>query len=409
MKKNTELTRTAETTRKQVVKVIQNRVDPYYLAPAGTGTTKNALCWKWGEDNLFPHALSLLSRRSTVHRRILNDKASYIAGKGISYDPEDQRLAQIVETANGGGETLRQVIRKVAFDKMLFGNAFLEIVTDEQNSFVSLFHQDASRCRLSKDKQHILLHHDWSGAAPKEVQKIALYPTFEPAPDGTLRSVLHYKEYEPMYENYGIPTYIAGMNVSAIAYKTDRWNISRLDNSFQLSGIMMLDADVDSDSEAEHILREAEAKFAGKPGQVMFLVKGMNEGESSKFIPVSSANEGDWKDLHNQATNDIVVAHSWFRSLSGLEYSTGFSSERILHEYEIALNTLILGEQEELLDPIRNFLETQFNIAASSIQIINRPPLEPRPAYMRVWEARKADGLPFDENDAAQQLFLSQI
>ncbi|MDR0954535.1 MAG: phage portal protein [Rikenellaceae bacterium] len=393
-------------TKKQSVKIIHNRIDPYIVQGA---TAENALCWKWGEDNLFPYALSLLSRRSTVHRRIMNDKANYIAGKGISYAPEDARLAQIVEIANGSGETLRQVIRKIAFDKMLFGNAFLEIVTDQRRSFVSLFHQDASKCRLSKDKQHILLYHDWKEYAPKNPKKLPLYPVFEQAKDGTLRSIVHYKEYEPMFENYGIPTYIAGLNVSAIAYKTDKWNISRLDNSFQLSGIMMLDADVDSDSEAEYILRQAEEKFAGKPGQVMFLVKGMSEKENSKFIPVTSENEGDWKDLHAQATNDIVVAHSWFRSLSGLEYSTGFSSERILHEYEIALNTLILGQQEELLEPIRSVVENQFQIDASSVQIVNRPPREPRPGYMRVWEARKADGLPFDENDPGQMLFLSQI
>ncbi len=46
----------------------------------------------------------------------------------------------------------------------------------------------------------------------------------------------------------------------------------------------MLDADVDNDSEAETILRQAEEKFAGNPGQVMFLVKGMGENESSKFM-----------------------------------------------------------------------------------------------------------------------------
>ena len=393
--------------KKSAVKMLRNRVDPY--VNRGGASAENALYWKWGEDNLFPHALSLLSRRSTVHRRIINDKACYISGKGISYHPDEPKLAQIIETANGSGETLRQVVRKVAFDKMLFGNAFLEIITDEKRSFVSLFHQDASKCRLAKDKQHVLLHHNWREYTPKNTKKLPLYPLFEKTKDGTMRSVLHYKEYEPMFENYGIPTYIAGMNVSAIAYKTDKWNISRLDHSFQLSGIMMLDADVDSDSEAEYILRQAEEKFAGKPGQVMFLVKGMNENESSKFIPVTSANEGDWKNLHTQATNDIVVAHSWFRSLSGLEYSTGFSSERILHEYEIALNTLILGEQEELLEPVRGIIENQFQIDASSVQVINRPPRDPRPGYMKVWEARKADGLPFNENDPTQQLFLSQI
>ena len=34
--------------------------------------------WRWGDDNLLPNALSLMSRRSTTHRRIINDKADYI-------------------------------------------------------------------------------------------------------------------------------------------------------------------------------------------------------------------------------------------------------------------------------------------------------------------------------------------
>ena len=66
-------------------------------------------------------------------------------------------------------------------------------------------------------------------------------------------------------------------------------------------------------------------------------------------LRIGSANDGDWTDLHTQATSDIVVAHSWFRALSGLDYSSGFNADRILHEYEIALNTVILAEQAELM------------------------------------------------------------
>lgn len=126
-----------------------------------------------------------------------------------------------------------------------------------------------------------------------------------------------------MFSHYGVPPYIAGMNVSAIAYKTDKWNISRLDNSFQLSGVMMLDASVDSDAQAEEIVRAAKRNFAGNPGQVMFMIREGTEADTSRFIPIESANEGDWHSLHQQATSDIVVAHSWFRALSGLDYNSG--------------------------------------------------------------------------------------
>ncbi|MEG2614658.1 MAG: phage portal protein [Alistipes sp.] len=387
--------------------VRNNRTDPYLTV--GTSRVESNRFWRWGDDNLFPNALALMSRRSTTHRRIINDKADYISGKGIVCDEEQARLRTFIDRVNGKGETLRQLLNKLAFDKALFGNAFLEVVTDDKRTFLSLFHQDASRCRVARDSQHILLHHNWSAFIPAEARTLPLYPLFESQADGTLRTMIHYKDYEPMFEHYGVPPYIAGFNVSAIAYKTDRWNISRLDNSFQLSGVMMLDSAVDSEEQAREIVQTAEQKFAGNPGQVMFVIKEGSADDNSRFIPIASQNEGDWSALHDQATADIVVAHSWFRTLSGLDYAAGFSAERILHEYEVALNTVILGEQAELLEPIRRLVESILAVDAASLQIVNRPPTRSKPIYMRVWEARKADGLDYDPDDERQQMFLSEI
>jgi hypothetical protein len=253
------------------------------------------------------------------------------------------------------------------------------------------------------------LHHNWAAFRSEEARSLPLYPLFEQQEDGSLRSIIHFKEYEPMFSHYGVPKYIAGMGVSAIAYKTDCWNISRLDNSFQLSGVMMIDASADNEAEAERIVRAAEQRFAGNPGQVMFIVREGGESDNSRFIPVDASNEGDWSKLHDQATSDIVIAHSWFRSLSGLDYSAGFSAERILHEYEVALNTVILAEQQELLAPIRQLVREILGEDGSSLEIVNRPPTRSKPIYMKVWEARKADGLEYDADDERQQVFLSEI
>ena len=262
---------------------------------------------------------------------------------------------------------------------------------------------------MARDSRHVLLHHDWSAFRTSEARRLPLYPLFEEQPDGTLRTMVHYKDYEPAFEHYGVPPYIAGLNVSAIAYKTDRWNISRLDNSFQLSGVMLLDSSAASEADAERIVRLAERRFAGNPGQVMFVIREGGEEDNSRFIPIASQNEGDWQALHEQATADIVVAHSWFRTLSGLDYSSGFSAERILHEYEVALNTVILAEQAELTEPIRALAAETLGADVSSLEIVNRPPTRSKPIYMKVWEARKADGLDYDPDDPKQQAFLSEI
>ena len=92
-----------------------------------------------------------------------------------------------------------------------------------------------------------------------------------------------------------------------------------------------------------------------------------------------------------------------------MDYLSGFSSERILQEYEIALNTLILGAQQELLEPIQIIINRILDCDASSMQVINRPPTRSKPLYMKVWEARRADGLDYDTDDPEQNLFLAQI
>ncbi len=365
--------------------------------------------WRWGNDNMYPYALAQMFRRSTTHRRIVNDKADYIAGKGFNHEEGLPRLAAFLRRVNRDGETLRQVLRKLALDKVLFGNAFVEVVTDGGGTFLALFHQDASRCRLASDGRHVLLHHDWSQYDAAEARSLPLWPQTEQGTDGKLHAVIHYKDYEPMFGHYGVPSYIAGMNVSAIAYKTDCWNISRLDNSFQLSGVMLLDGGVDNERQAEELVHRAERKFAGKPGQVMFMIKDCGTGDGSRYIPIASSNEGDWKELHEQATSDIVVAHSWFRSLSGLDYASGFNAERILHEYEVALNTVILSAQEELLDPLKAVMDEVLREECGSLAVVNRPPTRSKPLYMKVWEARKADGLDYDPENELEQLFVAQI
>ncbi len=386
---------------------VANSRDPYI--------TTNSRCpesdkfWRWGDDNLLPIHLSILSRQAVTHRRIINDKADYISGKGFSYDGALPLLAAFVERANGDGESLRQVLSRVIFDKMLFANAFIEVVRDAKRTSLSIFHQDASMCRVAKDSKHILIHQDWANFKSSEAKALPIYPIFELQDDGTERSVIHYKDYEPMFTHYGVPSYIAGLNVSAIAYKTDKWNISRLDNSFQMSGVMMLDDAVSSEEEAEQIIKAAEQKFGGRPGQVLFVVKDGSESDNSRFIPLTSSSDGDWESLHTQANSDIVVAHSWFRSLSGIDYSSGFSSERILHEYEVALNTVILAEQEEMMEPLRDLLREELGVDSSTLTIINQPPTRTKPIYMKIWEARKIDGLEYDAEDPLQQMFLADV
>lgn len=380
-----------------------------FTSSSSSSKSKKCEAWPWGSNNLMPIDLADLARQSAIHRRILNDKSDYIAGNGFICHPDNDTLLKFIQKSNQNGQSLRWVVSRLALDKCTFGNAFMEVVTDQKRSFVSLYHHDASKCRLSKEGTNVILHHNWKQFKSFESTCIPLYPNFAKQKDGSYRSFIHYKDYEPMFTHYGIPKYIAAINAIDIANKTDHWNITRLTNAFQPSGVMVLDGSVDSPDEAAEIASTAEKKFAGQPGQVMFMVKNGLEGDSTKFVPINASTDGDWQLLHQQSTTDIIVAHSWFRTLSGMEYSSGFSAERVKYEYNLALGSIIKVEQQELLEPIRFILQDLYGIDSSTLEFINTPPFKDSEPYMYIWELRQMDGLPYNPNDPNEQQLLKNI
>ncbi|MFI3298300.1 MAG: phage portal protein [Rikenellaceae bacterium] len=380
-------------------------LNPIFSLNTSSYSLKNNEIWKWGKNNLLPLALLEISHNSPAHRRIVQDKANYIAGAG--YKCDDPRVEKFAMCCNSNYETLRTITHKLALDKTIFGNALLEVAYKDGK--IALWHKDITQARLLKDKTHVVINPSWSTFQPNESLTLPIYPNIEKFSDGSLRTSILLKDYEPMFDNYGLPKYIASIGAMAIAHKTEKWNITRLDNSFSLSGVMILDGSNSTDEEADQLADEALRRFKGTPGQVMFMVKNNSETDNSKFVPITTSDDGDWQNLTSQSTDNIIIAHSWFRTLSGMEYSSGFSSERVQNEYNIALSTIIKSEQQTILDALKKIIEYFTPLDASSMEIINTPPFNPRQNYMKVWEARKADGLSYDPNSKEQSIFLSQL
>ena len=284
---------------------VANRTDPYFAL--GTARVENDRFWRWGDDNLFPAALALMARRSTTHRRIINDKADYISGKGFTCDEaREPRLAAFVRRVNGGGESLRQVLNKLAFDKSLFGNAFLEIGHRRRSAtFLSLLPSG----RLALPAWPATRNTSCSTTTgrrsnPPKRGSLPLYPAIRTAGGRhACASIVHYKDYEPMFEHYGVPPYIAGFNVSAIAYKTDQLE--------HLAAGQLVPAVGRDDARLVRWTTKPKPSASygwpsrnspGNPGQVMFVIRdGGEQNDNSRFIPIASQNEGDWQALHEQA------------------------------------------------------------------------------------------------------------
>ena len=370
----------------------------------------------FGEDNLLPQQIIQLSRQVSVHMAILNSKAFFITGNSLT--SENPRLKSWLPVVNNNHEGLRDVLFKVIFDELNTGNAYIEIFTDTRKSFLFLYHIDSSSVRLSANKDEIILHPDWSqykGKNDKHRSTVPLYPYFKRVSRNLYHSALHIKQYEPRFVNYGLPTWYAGLDSVIIAGLTDVWNKSRLENQFTAQGLLIIPG-VNSDEDAEKLDAEFD-KYKGFDNEkshdiiVQYLSDlGIGQSrETAQFIEFKKNDEANWSQLHQWAHNNLLSIHNWYKSLASFfGEKTGFDTQRILNEYEIALKTTIKIKQSGYLALLKRLL-ADFGFDASDLSFTNEAPVYRINPVKFVWEIRKEDGLPYNPDDPNQQMYYAQL
>ncbi len=369
----------------------------------------------FGHDNMFPQAIAQLTRKSPTHRGIINWKNTYITGCGFSTENKDTK--DWVESCNGKDQSLQLITEYLKFDILSSGNGYLEIVFDPKTSVTNFYHRDHTTCRVSRDGKSILIYLDWQriNAAKKEdIVSIPIYPAFSDGEDGFKRSIFHLKDYEPEFSYYGVPSWVAAMDAAAIAYKTNKWNVSRLDNDFAGSGTLVIEGNI-SPKEAKDLKKDFKATYTGegKTGKVFFVVKQLGGGKT-EFIQTNKTSEGDWLSLHKQSTEDLLIAHNWFPSLSGMVSSGGLGGniQQIRTEYQIALSKVIKKQQKKILDVYKKIIANTSNLFTDDLLFVNESPVDmfdvDMNAIMKVGEARKIKGLEVDEKDATMNLYINE-
>lgn len=381
-----------------------------------TGVEENYLDYiPFGSDNLFPNALAMFARKSPNHRGVINSKVKYCLGDGIF--PEDEKNTELqtqIDSINQEGESLNHIQKKLYLDRFMTGNYYIELITDSRRSFLWLNQIDATKCRLSKDSKKIIISPDWSqdtGLGDTNRIVRAKYPDFEADTKGEFavqRSIFHGFDYEPEFTFYGLPLYIAGKDSVQIDLRTNKWNLGRLKNSFRPGATLIVP--VKDTEEGDKVAKNVKKQFTGEEnqGKTNLIVKSRaldnEKADQTQYIPHTTEDKGSWIELHKQSTGDIIVAHSWYRALSGIADNAGFDTERILNEYNTALSSVITTEQASFKQVYDKLFREVIN---QDLEIIfrNSPPLQDD-NYKYVHELRAEKGLEVDLNDPQQMLIV---
>jgi hypothetical protein len=324
----------------------------------------------FGDDNLFPQYLAELKRKSSTNRSVLAQKTIFTSGaKFVCDNPE---LKKFVEDVNADHESLREVFKKLADDYYTFGNAYMECVMYDGG--INLYHLDATKVRISKTNKEVYINSDWCRYWDNEekVTRIPIYPRV-----AHNKFVVHFKDYEPTFNFYGLPDYVAALEHIAVDFEIGKWNHTKFKNGFQPSAIVEINGDM-GEEEAKKLVKEAQKKFVGEGnnGKIMFIVKN-GDTTPANIQVIKDDQEGSWLDLQRVTDQNIITAHRWQPSLSGIVSSGKMNNtgSEIRIAYDLAMTTVIKDTSELLLNGIRRILYNELGFDPRDLKIHYEPPV----------------------------------
>ena len=324
----------------------------------------------FGTNNLFPQYLAELGRKSSTHRSVLAQKTIFTSGAKFVSNNED--ISDYIKDVNADGESLRMIFKKLASDYYTFGNAYLEGVLYDGG--MNLYHIDATTVRMSKNKKEAYIHPDWAkySTMKDDMSIIPIYPEVREN-----RFILQFKDYEPTFSFYGLPDYVAALEHIAVDYEIGKWNHTKFKNGFQPSAIVEISGDM-GEEEAKKLVHEAQQKFVGEGnnGKIMFIVKNGDTSAANVSI-IKDDQEGSWIDLQRITDQNIVTAHRWQPSLSGLVSSGKMNNtgSEIRIAYDLAMTTVIKDTSDLLLDGIKTVMYRELGFLPEDLMIHYEPPI----------------------------------
>ena len=325
-------------------------------------------------NNTYINDLAKRAKRSSTHASILSSKLSYILGDGIQIirkdlepyeDGDNPKLEEYLNSINSYDESIEEVFSRLAYDFLYSGNGYLQVIREKDR--INIFHQDSSQVRLGKavdnkiDKAFI--SSDWTeikNNKPLSDQNVIPIDVFNKNSKSQKKSIIHIKEYSPEHFYYGLPEYVSAIKWIDIEYKIPSFNLTLFENGLLPSGVLTLRGDVPEGYKSPvDYVNDIKDKFTGEDNTSKFLVQLVdNDVNDASFDPFTNINEGHFRLLQELAVQNIISAHKWHPSLSGIQTAGKLgTNQEIRSAYEIVLNTTIRHYQKKLLKPLNTILE----------------------------------------------------
>lgn len=363
---------------------------PKFTEPRGSAE------WvRYGEDNLFPIKLQDLSNRSALHNAIISSKVDNVCGDGLTYDSDiDPKTEAFINSPNPN-ETLNDILRKLAYDYILYGGCALNIIWDwEAKTISEIYHIDFANLRSGKENEddEIPFYYyskDWSNYRKSGNQPLRRYSFCKRTPyinidndipiedhEDFLSQVLYIKEYRPGVKYYPLPSYIGALGYIETDVEIASFHLSHIKNGMFPGMMITFTNGVPTLDEQKKTKQKFEDRFCGSSNTAKILMSFVDNKDQAPVLSTISPSQLDKQFIQLQETvmQNILSGHKVTSPmLVGIktEGSLGGSTE-LATSWEAYFNSTIRPIQNILLRHINNIGKIN---GAQELNIITKQPV----------------------------------
>lgn len=324
---------------------------------------------KLGAGNDYPQEiLRLYQNADGLHSALIKRKVDMIAGLGW----QDNAVLNNFILNTYSKEDLNKIAYKTAFDEVLFGGYYLNLVWDAQGkSIAKISHVPFEKVRIGiptrqdGEVSEYYISTDWK-KYKKEEHKPQVICAFDAADtQEALRKriespsqLLFCRIYSPGMDYYCLPSYHSIINWLKLSYEVSTYQLKSTQNAY-MPGLIVSIPHLPPADEREATANEIKARSGTDEAGKTIVVYGQDKDSMPEFTVMQpSTNDQKFRDLIQQINEEIYIGHNANNVIAGVAVAGKLANTSEVKEQ---FGTF----QQTVISPLQGELEHTFNLIAS--------------------------------------------
>ena len=306
---------------------------------------------------------------------------------------------------NQDGQSLRDVFCSMVSNYIKLGNSYLNVVKGGDKP-LNLYSWDSTKFRIKKDKSFYYVTSYWRDIGDSStIQDKYKAITLDAEGYNDNDFVICVKNLMPEFDYYGLPDWVGAIDWVDIEYRISKFNIDKFDNGLMPSAMVSIYGQAPEGMTPKAYTQAIANKFTGEGNNDKMLVQLLDSPESKPDVfEFTRERDGEFRELSELATNNIVRVHRFSPALAGLETAGKLGSTQQLRlEYEKFMNSVAIPDYQKPIVNAFNKVIKEYMGLPYKLKVVNLPPIglsgmiEPA-KVMTLNEQREQIGLEMDED-----------